>query len=710
MPSDGRPASSFIPENHRDRTAEAAPYLAISATFTAEAIQPALSFWFGEVGLGWDVRFAPYNQVFQQLLDPASLLARNAAGANAVLVRFEDWGPGAGQHAVRLLDALRAVTVPVVLVVCPPTPAHAGESECGVELLRRGLAGMTHVHLIAPEDLDALYPVAEPLDPHADQLGRVPYTPLYFAALGTMLVRKLHAVRSAPFKVIALDCDDTLWQGICGEDGPHGVVLDPPRRALQEFMRVQREAGMLLALCSKNNEDDVAETFAAHPEFPLAYSDFAARRINWEPKSANLASLAEELSLGVDSFILVDDNAKECTETQSACPDALALPLPVDPDEIPAFLQHVWAFDHARVTEEDRRRSALYEQQAARTRLARSATNLEEFVTSLGLQVRIAPLVPELLPRAAQLTQRTNQMNCTSIRRTEAALQQLAPAECLTVDVADRFGSYGVTGLVVFRTLDTSLEVDTFLLSCRVLGRGVEHRVLARLGEIASERGLEGIRLLYSPTARNRPARLFLESVARTDEGGVYYVTAAAAAAVRYRPGKAKPVPGAASSEPAPATAPRTRIDYAELAALRDPATIYGRIQAARPAAATPRAGTARPRTLLEQELAALWCELLHLPELGIHDNFFEFGGHSLLAVQLLSRVRQMCGVDLSLEVVYSGDFTIAELAKAVELKEIEQAAGGEYQDLLQELEGLSDAEVRELLAQEEAAQGGSHS
>ena len=667
--------------------------IAISATFTAEAIQPGLAFWARELGLHTEIRFAGYNQLFQQLLDPGGLFARNGGGFNVALLRFEDWlrdGGEAGleERARRLAEAVRAAaaefSAPLIVAICPPTPERAAAVEGAERIVREGTADLAGVHLVAPE------PVAETHDAHGDALGHVPYTPVFFVALATAIARRIHALSTPPFKAIALDCDETLWAGICGEDGPRGVVVDAPRRALQEFMAEQRRAGMLLALASKNNEEDVAETFRAHPEMPLRLEDFVARRVNWEPKSANLASLAAELGLNLDSFILVDDNPKECTEAQAGCPEVLALPLPARAEEIPEFLKHVWAFDRVRVTEEDRRRPERYAQQAERAKAARASASLEEFLASLQLEVGIAPMEPAQLARVAQLTQRTNQMNASCVRRTEAEIQALlasGEAGCLTVDVKDRFGSYGLTGVVIFRCAGGALVADTFLLSCRVLGRGVEHGMVARLGEIAMERGLARVEIPFVAGQRNRPAGLFLESLPRAAEE---------AAAVRYRPGvgQAPGLPTVGRPRACP-----TSIDYVKIATeLRDPAAILERIGAEmrRPAPAVP----VPPRTPLERELAEMWAGLLNLPEVGVDDNFFELGGHSLLAVQLLSRVRHIYGVELSLEVVYSGEFTVAELAKAVELKEIEQA-GGDYRELLKELEELSDEEVRALLAEE---------
>jgi FkbH-like protein len=662
--------------------------IAISATFTAEAIQPALAFWAGELALPHEIRFAAYAQLFQELLSPASLFSRNR-GFNVALVRLDDWlVSGVEESAHRLIHAMKGYTAPapLILALCPPAPGHEAACEPAARLIRDAAAGLPAVYLADPE------PVANPHDPYASELGHLPYTPLFFVSLATAIARKVHALSHPPFKVIALDCDDTLWRGICGEDGPQGVTLDAERRALQEFMAARRCEGMLLALCSKNNPDDVFETFRAHPEMPLRLEDFIAHRINWESKGANLASLAADLELGLDSFILVDDNPKECTEAQTEAPAILAVPLPPQTEEIPEFLHHIWAFDRARVTAEDRERHQQYAQRSQRAQAAQAAASLEEFLESLQLDVRIEPMTAAQIPRVAQLTTRTNQMNCSSVRRTEAEIRAL-DAEVLTIQVSDRFGDYGLSGVVIFRSAADALAVDTFLLSCRVLGRGVEQRVVARLGEIAGQRGLHRVEIGFVPSPRNLPAALFLESIG----GGS--LSMEEAAAVRYQSGQ-----GSRHAPQEDAPTPRSNLtsrsnltarpNYVKIATeLRTPEAVLARIHSEPRNVQTSHP----PRTALERDLAELWAGLLNVSAVGIYDNFFDLGGHSLLAVQLLSRVRQIHQVDLSLEVVYSGDFTVYALAQAIERDEAEP----EYQSLLAEIADLSDEEARALLAEE---------
>src|SRR5207245_11632747 len=190
-------------------------------------------------------------------------------------------------------------------------------------------------------------------DEYADNLGHIPYTPPVFTALGSTLARQIFSLLSPPRWVIVLDCDNTLWKGVCHEDGPLGVLVDAPCRALQEFMLHQIDAGMLLCLCGKNAEADVEAVFAENSGMVLRDEHIAARSINWNSKPQNLAELEDEIQIGLDSFLFIGGGRAECAEVQAQCPEVLTLLLPENAEEIPSFLRGVWVFDHRKVTPED---------------------------------------------------------------------------------------------------------------------------------------------------------------------------------------------------------------------------------------------------------------------------------------------------------------------------------------------------------------------
>jgi len=527
--------------NVNSRPLEKPPKLAISATFTAEPVADSLNFWRQELELGYQIEFAPYNQVFQQLLNPESLLAQNPNGINLVLVRFEDWvrfddnmakSPVPAEkfyqeikrNVQELIQALKEaaaqVSCPYLVCLCPSAPETLADQE-RVAFLQQmetrmvtELAEVAGVHVVTTAELNTSYPVSKFYHPHGDQFGHVPFTPLFFTTLGTMLARKIYAILQTPYKVIVLDCDQTLWQGICGEDGV--IVITPGHQALQEFMVDQHDKGMLLCLCSKNNEEDVIQVFEQHPEMPLHLEHLVSSRINWKPKSENLQSLSQELQLGLDSFIFLDDNPVECADVQANCPEVLTLQLPENRDSIARFLQNLWVFDRIKMTAEDQQRTAFYQRNSKREQLRQKSFTLGEFLSSLELKVQITEMVSSQIGRTAQLTQRTNQFNATTIRRTENEIRNLSQtgeSTCLVVEVTDRFGDYGLVGVIIFTTVADILKVDTFLLSCRVLGRGVEHQMLAKLGDIAQKRGLSWVEVIYQPTAKNKPVHSFLVNV-----------------------------------------------------------------------------------------------------------------------------------------------------------------------------------------------------
>lgn len=706
--------------------------IAIGASFTAEPIRAALQFWGRELNRDFEIRFAPYNQILQTLLDSNGEFAQNTHGVNVVLLRYEDLGQfdeldaaavgklegNVAELASALREAPSRLKEPLIVCLCPSSPDFTANPECLASLdrarsiLEHSLADVPGLQYLDDQDVSRLYPVSNWFDSSAEQIGRIPYTELYFAALGTALVRRTQAMYMPPFKVIAVDCDNTLWRGICGEDGPAGVVLDPARRRLQEFLLRQHDAGMMLVLASKNNEQDVFDTFAAHPEFPLQLHHLTTWRLNWSSKAANLASLSAELNVGLDTFLFLDDNLKECAEVAEGAPEVLPLTLPENIDELPEFLEHVWAFDRLVVTEEDRQRGAMMAQTLEFGRAVKKAASLEEFIAGLNLRVDIQPMAQERLGRVAQLTQRTNQFNCTTIRRSEAEIQALLAEgrhEIFTAEVTDRFGEYGLVGVLIVERRPSELAVDTFLLSCRALGRGVEHRMLSALAEHALDHGIYTVTVRFRETAKNSPAGQFLRSVAADsveprDDGSNYRFRATGLQALRWKPDT--------EAAPSPVVTPRKEageshrfVEFERIAQrLRTPEQILAAMRKQAQVPVKPSSAVDAPATDVERRLAAIWTELLQRPVESNTANFFDLGGHSLLAVLLLMRVKEEFAIELTVDDVYSGSLTLSELARAIESRQLGEINPDEYHALLAEIEGLSDEEVRALLEEEEQA------
>lgn len=563
--------------------------IAVTASFTAEPLQESLEFWSRELNLPIQCRFAPYNQMFQQLLDPQSILARNQHGINVVLLRLEAWqqlapDPVDGwqqldQHVADFIGALQTAiagaAVPYLVCICPASPQIADDPPCREHFtvleqrIASALAETPGAHVVSSAALQQLYPVARYYRPNGDQLGGIPFTAPLFAALGTQIIRVLIALLHPPYKVIVLDCDHTLWNGICGEDVVAGLSISPPYRALQAWMIGQHQAGMLLCICSKNNESDVDAVFTQHPDMLLRPEHIVGRRVNWSRKAINIRSLAAELALGLDSFIFIDNDALECAEMRAACPEVLTLQLPADPEAIPSFLAHVWAFDRLKVTAEDQQRTAFYRQNAQREQLRSESLSLGNFLEHLGLEVEIHPMAPADSARVAQLTQRTNQFNTTTIRRSEEAVRALGQGDapsCFVTHVRDRFGDYGLVGVIICQSTEDALVIESMLLSCRALGRGVEHRMLAELGRIAEAQRLRTVVVPYLPSSKNRPALDFLNQVGASlsqpdGQGMRFSFPTAAAISARFAPEHNAPLPQSAS-QPADGTAAQREIGH----------------------------------------------------------------------------------------------------------------------------------------------------
>jgi len=639
----------------------------VVSNFTADPLSTGLTFWFDSLQLPWTVEFAPYDQIFQQLLDPGSGLRQNRGGANVLLVRLDrlaraDASRQSGTILDELITALRdAVTAtaqPMLVVCCPAT--QPGERDAATanahmeEQLASAFAGSGQVTVLRSRDVLAPLGNAPWHDPETEALGDIPYTELFFVSLATAIARHVRLLIAPPHKVIALDCDNTLWRGVVGELGSDGVEIDNAARRLQEFLVTQQEAGMLLVLCSKNNFADVEEVFRTRSDTPLKWEHIVRSRINWEPKSVNLRALASELNLGLDSFVFIDDSAYEIAEVRQNAPEVLALHLPSADKDVERFLRASWWSDRLTVTDADRRRGATYREQLERSDAIQQSGSLEDFLRGLQLVVDVLPPRAAALARAAQMTLRTNQFNLSTIRRTEqelAALLASGALEARIINVRDRFGDYGTVGLLLFSVEGKRLVADTFLLSCRALSRRVEHRMLAMLGQVARERGAERIELPYVKSKKNAPILAFLnllgveENAIEADHRFVVSVEQALAAPeLPFDASIAADGDDAGDAAPVAATGSSMNDALAKICSeWATPADLLPAIRAyvRRMAPAAPARTLVPPRTDTERDLVAAFQRALHTEDVGITDNFFDLGGDSVGAVALFAQLRR---------------------------------------------------------------------
>lgn len=671
--------------------------LLIAATFTADPLQEPLRFWMDTLEIPADIVMAPYGQVMQELLDPGSAFSQNSSGFNILLLRAEDWvrdrreqGTARNiEHVKRVskdlvsaLGKLRTRTsTPVLVFFAPPSSSLNVESRRAFEIVEHETAstmgGLARVYCWDHAHLNRMYPVSAYDDTRSDRVGHIPYTSEYFVAMATLLARSITALSKPQFKVLAIDCDNTLWKGICGEDGATGIELTPSHLQFQRLLVQQHDAGMLLCLCSKNNASDVEAVFRKHPEMPLHEGHFVASRVNWESKSSSLRALSDELGLGLDAFIFVDDSALECAEVRAHCPAVLTLQFPGTPEEIAHFLDHVWAFDRSAVTQEARRRTASYKENRARKAALEGASDLDEFLASLELHVEIAAMHAEHLTRVAELIQRTNQFNLTGIRHRSSEIEALWKAgdtEILVVNVSDRFGDYGLVGVVFLSRSASALEVDTFVLSCRALGRGVEQRIVNKLGQIAEQSGLTHVLLQFRRTTRNAPASQFLEksfaqfamqSGTEKESGAkLFRVPSQFAQQLgTYSPSTADvtesdtSIRSASSESLVPSTA--WHVAAYRLSRVSD---IFEEIKRSAKRYSRGESDFVAPRTATETTVAEICADVLRLDCVSVLDDFLDLGGDSLLAVQVISRIGTVLGLDLSLHEFFEAP-TVAGIA-----------------------------------------------
>jgi len=321
-------------------------------------------------------------------------------------------------------------------------------------------------------------------------------------------------------KCIVLDLDNTLWGNIVGEDEFEGIKIGPypEGRSFVEFQKVIKslsENGIILAINSKNNHKDAMKVINQHPHMILREKDFSCIKINWNDKISNMKEIANELNIGLDSIVFFDDDPVNRELLRMSMPEINTIELPKDPSTYAQILRNLNDFNTLKITKDDMERKIMYKQQQNRQHLESSTKNLNEYLKKLDIKIKIKFDDKFSIPRISQLILKTNQFNLTTKRYQEEEIKEFVEDETMIVgcsEVQDKFGENGITNVFIIKTKPNEWIIDTFLLSCRIMGRGIEEGIIGKILEIAKDKGIEKISATFIPTEKNKPAENFLEN------------------------------------------------------------------------------------------------------------------------------------------------------------------------------------------------------
>jgi FkbH-like protein len=495
---------------------------------------------FKHVGSEWRAVDAGYDSwLVAPLNRDGALFDRNtAAWAFVLSPRVLENVPDIAVHLDTALEGLARLESPPTVLFSNFFHDPQGSMPISNNLAKHSLANKLNERLFAFRESHSWFHVVDHLglalqhgvstlnDPRFEAIAQVYFSPAGNRQLSKLWLRSLRSLERAQKKVCVVDLDNTLWGGILGEDGLDGLQMADSGsglayRRFQRCLLELRRSGVLLAICSKNNSQEAIEALASHPDCLLRPKDFAHIEIGWGLKSEAIIRIAEKLSLGLDSFVFIDDSPVEREEVARAIPSIDILNFPSDPTGLVNALSEYPGFDSLRQTEEDQKRADAYVHEAQRSAIKASSKSPEEFYRSLGLQLGIFSARAEQAGRLHQLLMKTNQFNLTTRRISDEAFRSLLGDRAYLVigmRISDRFGDSGITGLaIVDRARHDVWTVQDFLLSCRVLGRTVENAFLSWLLSRAAGAGANSLTVQYVQTGRNQVAHNFLKESGGTE-------------------------------------------------------------------------------------------------------------------------------------------------------------------------------------------------
>lgn len=493
------------------------------------------------VGLGLSVFDADYNQIDAQAMDPGSELY--AFAPNAVLIqmcteklyeafcstplnRRTSFAEDTYAHIALTWERINAHTQVTVFQCNFPLMDDGGFGQYGNKtpdsflfqqrklnfLLMQGCQEVKNVYVIDLDAIQATYGRDIFSDPKLYYIAKMPISVDVLPAVAKKVVDMVQALRGAVKKCVVLDLDNTLWGGVIGDDGLGGIQIGELGTGhafsdFQAWLKELKNRGMLLAVCSKNNEQTAKEPFEKHPEMILRLEDFSMFVANWEDKASNIRTIQKTLNIGMDSLVFLDDNPFERNLVRSMIPEITVPELPEDPAMYLQYLRSLGLFEMASYSADDLGRTQQYREQAERAVFESSFQSYDAYLEGLGMKAVAAPFDRFHYPRIAQLTQRSNQFNLRTVRYTEAEIEAVSQDDshiCLYFMLKDKFGDHGLISVVILdKQADRSLFVSEWLMSCRVLKRGMEEFIVNKILRTAAEHGFQKVIGEYIPTPKN---------------------------------------------------------------------------------------------------------------------------------------------------------------------------------------------------------------
>jgi FkbH-like protein len=517
------------------------PYrLAILRSFTVEPAVPLLRASAFSIGVDLTVQLGDFNAYAQELLDAGSSLYRFEP--QAVILAAQSYEPDALRTWLRVFRErsnahliLHTVEAPAVVrrgVLDAQT--EGGEWDTVQRLnaeLRTVAREFRGVYILDYDALVARYGREIWRDERKWLTMRMPIAAPQLIHLAQEWMRFLHPLTGKLAKVLVTDLDNTMWGGVIGEDGMEGIQLSAEYpgaayQAVQQVMLDFYQRGILLAINSKNNPADAMEALEKHPGMILQPRHVGALRINWSDKAQNLREIAEELNVGIDSLAFLDDNPVERQHVREQLPEVTVIELPENPMDFARALRDCPVFERLTLSDEDAKRGEYYAAERDRKKLEQTASSPEEFYRSLEQELEVRRVTPMTLARVAQLTQKTNQFNTTTRRYSEQQIQAMEQNahRVYSLRVKDRYADNGLVGVAILAEKGEVCEIDTLLLSCRVIGRTVETAFLSKLADEARTAGAVRLEGWFLPTKKNTPAKDFyaqhgFEVATETPEG-----------------------------------------------------------------------------------------------------------------------------------------------------------------------------------------------